>query len=54
MDEHQRPGTAPTPTTGRKTFKYQLQPTPQQTTALQETLRLCRQLYNCALEQRRV
>src|SRR5258708_17399699 len=60
MDEHQRPGTAPTPAptptprTGRKTYKYKLQPTPQQAAALQETLRLCRQLYNCALEQRRV
>ncbi len=36
-----------------KTFKYKLQPTPQQAGMLEETLRLCRQLYNCALEQRR-
>jgi putative transposase len=49
MDE-QQPGT---PTTGRKTFKYKLQPTPQQAEALEATLRLCRALYNCALEQRR-
>src|SRR5258707_12792513 len=57
MDEYQQqPTTTPaTPTAvGRKTFKYKLQPTPQQAAALQETLRLCRQLYNCALEQRRV
>src|SRR5260370_37425287 len=39
--------------TVRKTCKYKLQPTPQQAAALAETLRLCRQLYNCALEQRR-
>src|SRR5258707_14406495 len=40
-------------TRGHKTFKFKLQPTPQQAQALAETLRLCRQLYNCALEQRR-
>src|SRR5260370_16668442 len=53
MDEQQQPGTAPSAAV-RKTYKYKLQPTPQQAAALQETLRLCRQLYNCALEQRRV
>ncbi len=53
MDEQQQPGTAPSAAV-RKTYKYKLQPTPQQAAALQETRRLCRQLYNCALEQRRV
>ena len=55
MDEQQQqPATAPAPkTSGRKTFKYKLQPTPQQTGMLEKTLRLCRHLYNCALEQRR-
>src|SRR5258708_22080365 len=52
MDE-QPTTTTPTTTTGRKTFKYKLQPTLQQVVALEQTLRLCRRLYNCALEQRR-
>jgi transposase len=37
-----------------KTFKYRLIPTRQQTAALEQTLYLCRRLYNCALEQRRM
>ena len=37
----------------RKAFKYKLQPTPEQERVLDHTLRLCRVLYNCALEQRR-
>src|SRR5258708_13634151 len=37
----------------RKTFQYKLQPTPQQAAVLEQTLLLCRWLYNCALEQRR-
>ena len=37
-----------------KTFKYRLVPTRQQTAALEQTLYLCRNLYNCALEQRRM
>jgi putative transposase len=37
-----------------KTFKYRLAPTRKQTAALQQTLELCRNLYNCALEQRRI
>jgi putative transposase len=36
----------------RKTFKYKLQPTPEQERELQRTLLLCRTLYNVALEQR--
>ena len=40
-------------TTCRKTFKYKLQPTPAQERELERVvLRLCRQLYNIALEQR--
>jgi putative transposase len=39
--------------TVRKTFKYKLQPTPQQAAVLEQMLLLCRRLYNCALEQRR-
>jgi putative transposase len=39
--------------TVRKTFQYQLRPTPEQTAELERTLLLCRALYNCALEQRR-
>src|SRR5258708_2710999 len=39
--------------TVRKTFQYKLQPTPQQAAVLEQTLLLCRWLYNCALEQRR-
>src|SRR5262245_4790820 len=37
----------------RKTFKYKLRPTGEQKRVLDHTLRLCRVLYNCALEQRR-
>jgi putative transposase len=36
----------------RKTFKYKLQPTPEQERELERVLLLCRQLYNVALEQR--
>ncbi len=36
----------------RKTFKYQLQPTPEQEWQLQRVVMLCRRLYNVALEQR--
>src|SRR5262249_26461432 len=36
----------------RKTFKYKLKPSPQQERELEHDLRLCRQLYNVALEQR--
>jgi putative transposase len=39
------------PTVG-KTFKYQLNPTPEQEWALDTVLLRCRKLYNCALEQR--
>jgi hypothetical protein len=37
-----------------KTYKYKLVPTHKQKTALQQTLDLCRNLYNCALKQRRM
>src|SRR5690349_8368804 len=36
----------------RKTFKYKLNPTPQQERELKQVLELCRSLYNTALEQR--
>ena len=36
----------------RKTLKYKLQPTPAQERELERVLRLCRTLYNIALEQR--
>jgi putative transposase len=36
----------------RKTFKYTLQPTPEQELELERVLLLCRQLYNVGLEQR--
>ncbi len=36
----------------RKAFKYKLKPTPEQERVMDETLRLCRQLYNAGLEQR--
>ncbi len=36
----------------RKACKFKLKPTPEQERVLDETLRLCRQLYNTALEQR--
>jgi putative transposase len=42
----------PEPTT-RKTFKYKLQPTPAQAAQLGATLRVCRELYNAALQERR-
>src|SRR5260370_31834973 len=38
--------------TVRKTFKYKLQPTPDQQRALERVLGHCRTLYNTALEQR--
>jgi putative transposase len=38
--------------TCRKTYKYKLQPTPEQERAMERVLLLCRQLYNVALEQR--
>ncbi|HUY79820.1 MAG TPA: transposase [Ktedonobacterales bacterium] len=38
---------------GRKSYKYKLQPTPQQEELLDATLWRCRTLYNCALEQRK-
>lgn len=37
----------------RKTFKYKLQPTPVQAAQLGATLRVCRELYNAALQERR-
>jgi hypothetical protein len=37
----------------RKAFKHKRQPTAEQQRALDQTLRLCRTLYLCALEQRR-
>ena len=37
----------------RKTYKYRLNPTPEQKRALEQTLLRCRTLYNCALEQRK-
>ncbi|HEX6778277.1 MAG TPA: transposase [Ktedonobacterales bacterium] len=39
--------------TGRKTFKYKLRPTPEQAAQFETTLRLCRELYNAALQERR-
>ena len=36
----------------RKTFKYKLQPTPEQEWELERVLWRCRTLYNTALEQR--
>ena len=38
---------------GRRAYKYKLQPTPAQTQVLETTLWRCRTLYNCALEQRK-
>ena len=38
--------------TAPKTFKYKLQPTPEQERQLEAVLWRCRTLYNCALEQR--
>ena len=37
-----------------KTYKYRLYPTKQQARILADTLESCRQLYNCALEQRKI
>src|SRR5215467_12702249 len=37
----------------RKTYKYKLNPTPEQEWALERVLLLCRRLYNTALEQRK-
>ncbi|HEX6817156.1 MAG TPA: transposase [Ktedonobacterales bacterium] len=37
----------------RRTFKYRLNPTPEQEQALEQVLLRCRTLYNCALEQRK-
>ena len=37
---------------GRRAYKYRLNPTPQQAQAMDETLWRCRTLYNTALEQR--
>ena len=37
-----------------KTYKYRLVPTRKQAMALQTTLNLCRNLYNCALEQKKM
>lgn len=40
-------------TTHLKTFRYRLRPTKAQEAALEEQLRLCRNLYNAALQERR-
>ncbi len=40
-------------TTCRKTYKYRLDPTPEQTQAMQQVIGQCRMLYNNALEQRK-
>src|SRR5215470_12205332 len=37
----------------RKTFKYQLKPTPEQERLLERTLMLCRHVYNAAVGERR-
>src|SRR5690242_194813 len=37
----------------RKTYKYRLEPTPQQERAMETVLSRCRALYNAALEQRK-
>ena len=37
----------------RKTYKYRLNPTPEQERALETVLLRCRTLYNVALEQRK-
>src|SRR5215467_8476529 len=39
--------------TVHKTFKFKLKPTPQQERVLEGTLRLCRHVYNAAIEERR-
>ncbi|MFC3859490.1 helix-turn-helix domain-containing protein, partial [Deinococcus antarcticus] len=40
-------------TTHLKAFRYRLRPTKAQEATLLEQLRLCRNLYNCALQERR-
>ena len=40
--------------TVRKTFKYKLQPTPQQERSMAFVVRRCRELYNAALQERRL
>lgn len=42
----------PEPTT-RKTFKFKLRPTPEQAAQFVATVRVCRELYNAALQERR-
>jgi Helix-turn-helix domain len=37
----------------RKTYKYQLLPTPQQEQALEPVVQRCRTLYTCAVEPRK-
>jgi putative transposase len=39
--------------TTRKTYKYKLQPTPEQAECFAETVRFCRELYNAGLQERR-
>jgi putative transposase len=39
--------------TSHKTFKYKLRPTPEQAAQLVTTLRLCRELYNAAIQERK-
>jgi putative transposase len=39
--------------TVRKTYKYKLKPTPEQTKLLERTLMLCRHIYNAAIGERR-
>ena len=38
----------------KRTYKYRLYPTKAQQTRLEQTLELCGQLYNAALEERRI
>src|SRR5262249_48949564 len=40
-------------TTVRKTYKYQLKPTPDQERVMELVLRRCRELYNAGLEERK-
>jgi putative transposase len=37
----------------RKTYKYKLQPTPEQVQCFAQTVRFCRELYNAGLQERR-
>lgn len=39
--------------TTRKSYKYKLQPTPDQERTLERTLMLCRHVYNAAVEERK-